>query len=149
MRPGDSALTVTLNRPHSRARLRVIPSTPALDAEYAVWPGLPWRPAGEMTLMMRPQRFRIMSGSAARQVWKVPLRLTATVRVQSSTDWVTMRPSRRIAPALTRTLMPPSSARTRSTMSRVAAQSATSARTRALGPLSPSATSRARSSPLA
>ena len=63
------------------ASARVSPMIPAFDAEYGVERGAPITPAMEEMLMIRPQRRRRMTGTAARHISQVPRRL---MRITSS-----------------------------------------------------------------
>mmetsp|Transcript_18265 Transcript_18265/g.42772 ORF Transcript_18265/g.42772 Transcript_18265/m.42772 type:complete len:267 (+) Transcript_18265:90-890(+) len=55
MMPGHIVLMRTPRGPKSRAIGRAIPTTPALDAEYAAWPFCPSKAATDATLMMVPR----------------------------------------------------------------------------------------------
>ena len=112
--PGQIALTVMPRLPTSRASDLVNPSSPALDAEYAVCPALPRIAAAEATFTTRPQRAFSMRGSARREQRNAPFRLMSTVVFHVSVAYRTASPSL-VNPALfTSTPTEPSSASMRS-----------------------------------
>jgi hypothetical protein len=66
--PGQMALTVMPHGATSIDSARVKPMIAALDAEYAVERGAPIMPAIDDTLMIRPHRWRRMTGTANRDI---------------------------------------------------------------------------------
>src|SRR2546423_3974139 len=100
--PGSTALDVTPCGPPSCARPRMRPSSPALDAQYALIAGpLASTPAVELTKTQRPWDPATMSGSAARQSMNGASRLTAIVHRQTSGSCSHTTPSAALpAPAL-------------------------------------------------
>ena len=82
--PGDNTLTLIPKPASSTARVSANPTTPPLAAAYAENPGVPWVPAVEVTLTMRPQPVRFMPGTSSRIVYIAPVRLTARLRFHSS-----------------------------------------------------------------
>ena len=66
----------------SAASARVRPTTPCLAAQYAASSAVPWRPAIDAMLMMRPARRARIAGRKARVTRNVPLRLASTTSSQ-------------------------------------------------------------------
>ena len=74
--PGAIALTRSPWLLYSRASALVSCTTPPLLAQYAALHGAPISPVLLAVLMITPLPVRAGCGSAARQTWNVPLRLT-------------------------------------------------------------------------
>ena len=62
MIPGPTALTFTPFGPHSTARLRTRPDTPALVAAYAARRFMPWMADNELVTTTRPPGLARRSG---------------------------------------------------------------------------------------
>ena len=80
--PGQIVFTRIPMAPRSRAAGTVIAMMPPLDAEYAIWPVWPSRPAIEAVLMTTPRCPSLSAGgvfamaaAAMRMRLKVPIRL--------------------------------------------------------------------------
>ena len=101
----------------SLASARLNPTTPCLDAVYGVCSGVPFSPAAELMLTRLPPR-STRCGSAAAQVFHVPMRLTSTT-VRHCSDVVVSQVPTVSTPALaTAASRPPSSATPSSTAAR-------------------------------
>src|SRR4051794_38019628 len=85
MTAGAIALTRTPDVASSLPSDLVRPMTAALDAEYGDMSGFPSLPAMLAMLTIRPQPRSRMPGTNARQVWKMPLTLTAKACSHRST----------------------------------------------------------------
>ncbi len=114
--PGAIAFAVAPWGPSSKARTRVSECTPALAAAYGGdVPGRKVSPAMEPTFTMRPLRWRLKAGMAARQQRNALFRLRSTTMSHSSTGVSSTDSCFQKPPAqLTSTSSRPASARTRS-----------------------------------
>src|SRR6266852_4357084 len=82
--PGQTTLTLILDRASSRARVLEKPITPALQAEYTASPVEPTRPASELIEMILPALRAIIWGITAWQKLIGPFRLMAMTLSQVS-----------------------------------------------------------------
>src|SRR4051794_37737492 len=129
MPPGMSSVTPT--RPAvSAARARVKPTTPNLEAQYAVASETALSPSVEATVTTRPPA-RSRCGSAARTTAAVPRRLTATTRSQVSAGTSSRRPHASVPAAVTTPRSPPFDSATRATTASAARVSDRSTRSKA------------------
>ena len=86
MIPGAMEHTRIREPARSRAATSVMPTTPPLDAEYAIWPIWPSNPAIEAVSTQTPRSpsissFFAMPAAARRRTLNVPMRLTVTTCV--------------------------------------------------------------------
>src|SRR5215831_2191693 len=93
--PGQMALTVIPQAATSSAIERVSAITPALEAAYAPERGTATTPAMDEMLMMRPERWPRMTGTANRDIRNVPRRFTRTTSSHTSTGTSAMSPRSR------------------------------------------------------
>ena len=121
--PGQTALTRTPRPPHSAARVRVRPIRPCLLALYAARSEIPSNPGTELTFTMLPETRSSIVFPNSRHIRNGLVRLTASVRFQSSSV-VSSAGTMVLIPALfTSTPTCPNSPNTASTIPRTAASS--------------------------
>src|SRR5439155_22326750 len=99
IRPGSITDTRTPNGLTSYRRASLIASTACLLAWYAPAPGNVSRPPMELTLAIRPHRWRRIPGSASWVRWIMPNRLVSNWRRHSSSGTSSTGPPR-LKPAL-------------------------------------------------
>jgi len=98
MVPGETALTRMVG-PYSSAAVAVSAITPALAAAYGPSPSAARTPLIEAVLTIRPSPAANMIGTAALRPKNVPIRLTSTMRRNSSGS-MSCRPVQSDTPAL-------------------------------------------------
>ena len=81
---GDSAFTLMPKRASSIASVSVSPTIPPFAAAYAENPGVPWVPAPDVTLTIRPHPACFIPGTSSRMRCIGPVRFTARLRFHSS-----------------------------------------------------------------